>query len=149
MTPEEKAFRRSISLGPKTEERLIKARHDPEMTKWQRRLVFADWLQDRDDPRALGFRAMGVLKRQPLGHPKNWCWLGAWEGYREWDIEVCCWTLPSDWYYKVYHPSRRSEEWPTQIECEDAAALAFLELPPVRQSQLLRGWWRVDTKESP
>ena len=26
---------------------------------WQTRLVFADWLEERDDPRAEGYRALG------------------------------------------------------------------------------------------
>ena len=37
---------------------------DPE--NWQTRLVFADWLQERGDPRAEGYRALGVLRRRPF-----------------------------------------------------------------------------------
>ena len=37
---------------------------------WQTRLVFADWLQERDDPRAEGYRALGLLRRAPArGRP--------------------------------------------------------------------------------
>jgi uncharacterized protein (TIGR02996 family) len=33
-------------------------------------LVFADWLQEHDDPRAEGYRALGRLHRWPLSAPK-------------------------------------------------------------------------------
>ena len=33
---------------------------------WRTRLVFPDWLPERSDPRADGYRALGVLRRAPV-----------------------------------------------------------------------------------
>ena len=38
------------------------AKHPQDRTA---RLVFADWLQERDDPRAEGYRALGLRRRIP------------------------------------------------------------------------------------
>lgn len=38
---------------------------DVDPTDWQTRLVFADWLDERDDPRAEGYRAIGTLRLCP------------------------------------------------------------------------------------
>jgi uncharacterized protein (TIGR02996 family) len=38
---------------------------DADTTDWQTRLVFADWLEEQGDPRADGYRALGVLKKWP------------------------------------------------------------------------------------
>jgi uncharacterized protein (TIGR02996 family) len=39
----------------------------------QTRLVFADWLQERVDPRAEGYRALGRLRVQPhAAYPPGW-----------------------------------------------------------------------------
>lgn len=35
------------------------------------RMVFADWLQERDDPRAEGYRWMGMNGVYPFQHPKD------------------------------------------------------------------------------
>jgi uncharacterized protein (TIGR02996 family) len=46
---------------------------------WQTRLVFADWLQEHNDPRAEGYRAMGMRRVTPR-HFKSasaWVWLNA------------------------------------------------------------------------
>lgn len=32
---------------------------------WHTMLVFADWLQDQDDPRAAGYRGLALLKKHP------------------------------------------------------------------------------------
>src|SRR5262245_54586051 len=33
---------------------------------WQTRMVFADWLDERGDPRAAGYRALGKLTRRAM-----------------------------------------------------------------------------------
>lgn len=33
---------------------------------WQTRLVFADWLEECGDPRAVGYRALGFRRLHPL-----------------------------------------------------------------------------------
>lgn len=56
---------------------------------WHTRLVMADWLQERGDPRAEGYRALGAIQRCPVRGPcwhrdylrvvsrsfKNWVWV--------------------------------------------------------------------------
>ena len=39
---------------------------DSNPNDWQNYLVFADWLQERDDPRAVGYRAMGEGVLRPI-----------------------------------------------------------------------------------
>jgi uncharacterized protein (TIGR02996 family) len=109
---------------------------------WQTRLVFADWLDERDDPRAEGYRASGVLRRRPYqytlmyepnkGEPRFW-WHWApdpeWfpsDGRDDWSV------LPRAWWKGC------SEEVCTRREAEDAAALAFAKLPADRRAELLR-----------
>lgn len=46
---------------------------------WQTRLVFADWLQERGDERAEGYRALGVMRMYPVMEPhknkhRRWQW---------------------------------------------------------------------------
>lgn len=121
------------------------------------RLVFADWLQDRDDPRADGYRALGSLPvfpwldkhSVPWGAPeiKNgtaWCW---WGGTVEPQTLPHC--LPDDWFgavktdwqYKAYdgHSTVSSKDFYSRREADDAAALAFLKLRAKRRAQLLAG----------
>lgn len=113
------------------------------------RLVFADWLQDRDDPRAEGYRALGAnefhacdsLPATGSRRKKKWlprletCWFcGAFAEPH--------WKLPQDWFDAL---GRRDggEEWTRDYEnrraAEDAAALAFLKLSAERRAELLLG----------
>ena len=41
---------------------------------WQTRLVFADWLDDRGDPRAEGYRALGHLRLCPFVDATFYWW---------------------------------------------------------------------------
>ena len=52
-----------------TTEDHFQAALDENPSDWQTRLVLADWLQDRDDPRADGYRVLGRLRRWPLAEP--------------------------------------------------------------------------------
>lgn len=112
------------------------------------RLVFADWLQDRGDPRAEGYRALGKLRVAPSmrvdGLSPQWTHVGnssiidrmshAKDYYKH--------ALPTDWYNLAVPPrGMRNDEWrqwPSRREGEDALAFAFSELPPERQAELLR-----------
>jgi uncharacterized protein (TIGR02996 family) len=114
------------------------------------RLVLADWLQEHGDPRAEGYRALGVLRLQPCHldaecftpeHPAArtpeyldkfwWCNAPAarYEQFR----------LPRDWYQRLTWPGSPDENYATRREAEDAAALAFSKLPPKRRAALLAG----------
>jgi uncharacterized protein (TIGR02996 family) len=101
------------------------------------RLVFADWLQERGDPRAEGYRALGV-------NGKTCCSAGfytAWYCQRHYGWECRC--LPDDWFDAIEHDSPGGNRgmdsfvWENRKLGEDAAALAFSKLPPGRRAELL------------
>ena len=101
------------------------------------RLVFADWLDERDDPRAAGYRALGVLRRRAMRYEATthaWC-SPARFGSERGD------TLPQDWFDTVLGTSGDVllRTAPTRREAEDAAAKAFALLPAERQTELLSG----------
>src|SRR3954452_8555626 len=68
---------------------------------WQTRLVFADWLQERGDPRADGYRALGLLRRCPHHYtgdsPPSWGFDRAGVFPQD-DEEI---TLPPDWFEAI------------------------------------------------
>jgi uncharacterized protein (TIGR02996 family) len=116
---------------------------------WQTRLVFADWLQDRGDPRADGYRALGVLRkrasRELRGHlgPNQRRVFGrieknSWGKSEEYGASC----LPGDWYaimFARHDEARRTELWcyfTTRHEAEDAAGIADFQLPPERRAEL-------------
>ena len=114
---------------------------------WQTRLVYADWLQERGDPRAEGYRALGVRRLKPatsgfnranpcwgFSHPEN--------SYANQRRRRAC-VLPRDWW-EVMDPgvvsraSNASWNWhPSRRTAEDASARAFNQLPPERRAELL------------
>jgi uncharacterized protein (TIGR02996 family) len=116
---------------------------------WQTRLVFADWLQERADPRADGYRTLGVLRRRAMAcqmtdgplrfifgtaalrtqvHRAKWgdCLLPK-EWFRVVAVSTACNTRATLWKYYV---SRR--------EAEDAAALALATFTVRRRANLLK-----------
>lgn len=107
------------------------------------RLVFADWLDERGDPRGPGYRALGSLRLAP--HLYGWRWY--WGNYPQlgkcrWSEEFCGAMIPcSDWHNQIQPRfSQVPEFWvtsDTRREAEDAAALTFAQLPPERQAELL------------
>jgi uncharacterized protein (TIGR02996 family) len=116
------------------------------------RLVLADFLQDRGDPRAAGYRALGKLRLYPVlyQHRPNLPQLADWThtgNVSRAEQSFPRHSLPRDWFdlmpqaeprrstpamdqFWRYHTGRKT--------AEDAAALAFGQLPPERQSELLR-----------
>lgn len=117
---------------------------------WQTRLVFADWLQERGDPRAEGYRALGVSRRRPyvggFDNTETGRWLGAgWFGC-EGKLAEDAYTLPEDWFRAIkgfgkdlmYRPRYVGKfKTPNRRTIEDAAALAFARLPAARRAELL------------
>jgi uncharacterized protein (TIGR02996 family) len=122
---------------------------------WQTRLVFADWLQDRSDPRSDGYRVLGSLRLRPTfdrtsnpwskpSRPLRGCW-SWWIGTRAVDLTAS--VLVRDWFEAIetadhYKPStgvvnEESKDWYKRRQAEDAAALAFLRLPAERRAELL------------
>lgn len=116
------------------------------------RLVFADFLEERGDRRAEGYRALGVLRKYVVVYEPedgDFCWFNSDPFLK--DAFNC---LPSDWFAllsgglqtKGGKPIKATAEfvgawldWPSRRTAEDAAALAFLKLPPERRAELLRG----------
>ena len=104
---------------------------------WMTRLIFADFLEERGDERAEGYRALGMWKVYPERHDKTELFFCYWKQFGGES------TLSEDWFLLIT-PSRgnpspdsymRSRS--TRQELEDAAALAFASLPPSRKAELL------------
>jgi uncharacterized protein (TIGR02996 family) len=113
---------------------------------WHTRLVFADWLDERGDPRAEGYRAMGLRRFAPSFFPgaDRWVWLNArWAGqYTDRAEELRPSVLPDEWYDLLppaehSQPNRCAEERRLLRESLDDAARAFTRLPPERRAELL------------
>lgn len=117
---------------------------DAEPEAWHARLVFADWLDDRDDPRAEGYRAIAARRRRPfcILRPDGWaCW---W--HREVFYRPAGNDIPPDWFARLPADAGSNLFWPQLVEgrasmsrrvCEDALALAFAQLPAARRAELL------------
>lgn len=121
-------------------------------TDWNTRLILADFLEDKDDPRSMGLRAVVSAKRcalrcvmEPVENEwaldevywilGSWRWIG--EVDRKWD--QC--RLHHDWYEfltpNVMYSGYCWMYYNTLKEAESDAALAFLKLPRQRQLELL------------
>lgn len=99
------------------------------------RLVFADWLQERDDPRADGYRALGTFRRVPLhfeateSGTEQWCWCEG-TAFSAQQHLTPAWLQqipnvgPPEAPCKHYRPQNPAHPW-TRREAEDAAALAW------------------------
>lgn len=99
------------------------------------RLILADWHQDHGDPRAEGYRALGRLGKFPQRYPSFFCF---WKF-----LDTGAHRLPKEWFMAIQphekNPSPNSymRSRPTRRELEDAAALAFVNLPEARRAQFL------------
>ena len=111
---------------------------------FQTKLVFADWLQERDDPRADGYRALGVQRLYPLEVQME---AGPWENRTAWlfgtvSSHECpkAQLLPPDWFKKVRKTTGSDDWWRRYLSrraCEDAVARSFAILPAERRTELL------------
>jgi uncharacterized protein (TIGR02996 family) len=120
---------------------------DADPTDWQTRLVFADWLQERNDPRADGYRALARVGRRPLRIPDGAGLVSAFVSARQTSSATRAYygycLLPSFWFERLdappneQQPRRLWKQYRTRREAEDAAALAFSKLPPERRTKLL------------
>lgn len=122
---------------------------DKEFYDHTTRLVFADWLEDRGDPRAEGYRALGALKKYPFIPGKNLI------DYRECPFFARSdngyypnWhhiALPEVWYNLIDMKSKEDDYCPnwsnstevTRRELENAVALAFGKLTPEQKAAIL------------
>ncbi len=114
---------------------------------WQTRLVFADWLQERGDRRAEGYRALAVLRR--VACARVYSDRPGWAYWTASSINPEA-VLPTDWWTKGRDEVARrtrgtSTENPvpfhrySRSEAEDCAALAFAKLRAARRAELLAG----------
>lgn len=112
------------------------------------RLVFADWLQERGDPRAEGYRALGMLWKKPQrGVRRNELWGYTWVDVVSYSRYVdIARVLPEDWFRDAFS-TQVSDDKNTRREAEDAAALAFAKLPAGRRGELLTPPSQRDTGE--
>ena len=95
--------------------------------------MFADWLEDRGDPRAAGYRAIAAQRLRPLqGRNRGaevWWWHGSPRASRGPFHNV----VPADWFARLPPGVGTAQFWPafsiegasrTRRGCEDALALA-------------------------
>lgn len=103
---------------------------DADPNDWQTRLVLADWLDDRGDPRGPGYRALGANQIRPVNVPKRFRprWLFLCGSLR---LPGGQW-VPHDWFALLHGvPARRRRD------IENVAASAFPRLPAARRAELL------------
>lgn len=112
-----------------TSEDEFQAMLDANPDDWQTRLIFADWLEDRADVRADGYRALGHLRRVPVaGKNMNdkatfWCYTnGSYVG-----AALHPQIMPDDWRALI------GDACLTRREMEDEAARVFAMLPAHRR----------------
>jgi uncharacterized protein (TIGR02996 family) len=111
---------------------------------WQTRLVYADWLQERDDPRAEAYRVLGQLRRAPARcppHDRRTYDLWVWHARGRTDVAAEQ-VLPDDWYALIARDERApayAAERRTRREAEEDAVAAFANLSPERRAALLAG----------
>lgn len=122
------------------------------------RLVFADWLQERGDERAEGYRALAALRLAPVALKMgSGVWIGktvwffgpAGHGARSFPRRA---TLPAAWFENVEKTEGGDQHWRrflTRRQAEDAAAVAFAKLPPERRAELLSGKRAEPTTATP
>lgn len=125
---------------------------DATPANWQTRLVLADWLQERDDPRAEGYRALGVQRAFPVhlemegdaGRPSgNWFFIlgtRANNSDRARARYATCF-LSDDWFAELPAVHVNDMRWwryyATRRDAEEAAVAAFARLTTERRSELL------------
>jgi uncharacterized protein (TIGR02996 family) len=108
------------------------------------RLILADFLQDRGDPRAEGYRALGALRLAPWkGADGRWVFGGQHLELQE--QRPVSEQLPKDWMDRLLGPaaqfvieSLRVRRTRSRDAIENEAAWAFSGLPAERRAELLR-----------
>ncbi len=100
-------------------------------------LVFADWLQERGDPRAAGYRALGTLGLSP----RHWMGEFKWyDGSHQWVTNIDKESdLPDVWFTLTRKMKRVSAACPfrTRRKALDAAARAWLLLTDAERATIL------------
>lgn len=121
----------------------------------QTRLIFADWLQDRDDPRADGYRALAATSRRPDLIASDFHYWNRYQKRKREDWLPSRWyntQLPSAWFNLLdsvvfgliktdnFAPLYRATVKPlSRRQCEDGAAIAFSKLPNDLKQKYMKG----------
>jgi uncharacterized protein (TIGR02996 family) len=119
--------------------------HDP--TDSVTRMVFADWLLERDDPRAYGYWALGALRRSPLlmkDDPAE----GGRDIWWQWNRETIITPmkegvniLPHEWIeaiIEIGQPGNRCA-CATRRIADDIAAAAWVEIHELIRRTIIEG----------
>lgn len=108
---------------------------------WQARLVFADWLDERGDERADGYRALGRWRRVPQVYSLDvggcfWvcCPDSTWF---KWQHRLFAASLPYNWHSRM-REAQLTDEFPSRRLAEDAAARAYCRLVADLRSRMPR-----------
>jgi uncharacterized protein (TIGR02996 family) len=122
---------------------------DADPSDWQTRLVFADWLQERNDPRAEGYRALGALRKWPLLdlRTREYAWTNSGNSVPVncvidsgvTDKEYLTGTvhgLDRMWIKEMGHRAAWTPDAPRRV-ADDEAALAFSRLSAVQREYIL------------
>lgn len=124
------------------QERVFQAMLDADPGDWQTRLVLADYLDEIGDPRAAGYRALGLLRRMPQGPKEIWRFM--WSSSARNRVTADRWVIPADWYATIskilpnQKPPREQQEYnESRRSAEDKLARGFLRLPAARRERLL------------
>ncbi len=129
-----------------TSEDDFQAALDANPEDWHTRLVFADWLQEHDDRRAEGYRALGVNRRRPYGlnaasPDQGWAdWYNQAHPDNQLGNDPPS-DLPEDWFQLLKGGTTAGENYRrmyrTRRAAENAAVRAFAKLPAARRTELL------------
>lgn len=134
------------------DEEAFNAALDANPGDWLTRIVFADWLDDRSDPRADGYRVLGWLRLVPelfptpkdiatrgFKGPGRWNWGGNITGAPygnsltdQW-LGAACRAVGR----KPVGTTFRGVSFDTRREAEDAAALGFQGLTVAQRARLV------------
>ncbi len=121
---------------------------DAQPDHWQTRLVFADWLDERGDVRAAGYRELGRLRLNPVLCIQS---SGGQRHYivgdsgappsAELQRQYHACLLPQTWFRSCRKGDGfpENEAWKfydTRRAADDAAALAFTQLPAEQRAAL-------------
>lgn len=128
-----------------TDEEAFHAALDADPTASLTRRAFADWLEERDDPRAAGYRALGVLGVNPTrsSNRKYFAFTKESNPAYQHDGTYSNHVVPDCWYELLAEnelENWESEFWKYRMNrrrAEDDAALAFARLTPEQQAAIL------------
>jgi uncharacterized protein (TIGR02996 family) len=106
------------------------------------RLVFADWLEERGDPRAAGYRALGTVRKRSIylnAESIRNRWIFGTVTTRD-QLKPYGDCMVAEGWFKAIKCGDRTSMWKyffTRREAEDATALAFGKMTAGRRSELL------------